>query len=149
MTLEGSKLRVNKWGWDRFSNIVYVDQPIGTGFSQGTFFDYPTSEEKIWRQLKIFFNKFYDIFPKYRGRDVYITGESYAGHYIPNIAVRWTKYEMRLKWGRLKGVAIGNGWVDPYLQIPKYASFAFNNNLINKPSKVVLDIGFKLCQYLI
>lgn len=25
-------------------------------------------------------------YPEFKGRDIYITGESYAGHYIPNIA---------------------------------------------------------------
>ncbi len=31
----------------------------------------------------------------------------------------------------LKGMAIGNGWVDPYIQYPQYATFAYENNLID------------------
>jgi len=39
-----------------------------------------------------------------------VTGESYAGHYIPAIGVELLKNKLNLV-----GVAIGNGWVDPML----------------------------------
>jgi len=49
-----------------------------------------------------------------QGRDFYITGESYAGHYIPSIAFYLVNNATDLGVN-FKGVAIGNGWVDPIL----------------------------------
>ena len=63
--------------------MVWVEQPIGTGFSQGK----PTakSEADVASQFLGFFKKFVDTFGL-QGRKVYITGESYAGYYVPYIA---------------------------------------------------------------
>ena len=49
----------------------------------------------------------------------------------------------------LKGIAIGNGLTDPFQQYPAYAKFSYENNLISKEWRDVLDGGFKACQALI
>ena len=51
--------------------------------------------------------------PEFANRDLYLTGESYAGHYLPAIAHHLLTKVTDLPLV-LKGVAIGNGWVDPY-----------------------------------
>lgn len=53
-----------------------VEQPVGTGFSQGT----PTAknENEVAEQFLGFFKNFVDTFAL-QGKKVYITGESYAG----------------------------------------------------------------------
>jgi len=43
------------------------------------------------------------------------------------------------------GIAIGNGWVDPYHQYPEYSNFAYENKLISKPVKTILDGAYYLC----
>jgi len=58
-----------------------------------------------------------------------VIGESYAGHYVPEIASRlYFAGDPRIN---LKGIAIGNGRVNPYWQSPAYADFAYANQLIN------------------
>jgi carboxypeptidase C (cathepsin A) len=62
-----------------------------------------------------FMIKFLEKYPKLQGKDFYITGESYAGHYIPAIAHYFQflhKDDLKINF---KGLAIGNGLVDPYL----------------------------------
>lgn len=83
----------------------------------------------------------------------YLAGESYAGQYIPYIG---TTYFDRLIASdrrdnpnvfeangilntvklptRLKGVAIGNGWIDPISQYPAYVEFAVKEKLLTKGS---------------
>lgn len=62
---------------------VWVEQPVGTGFSQGT--PTATNEKEVAAQFMGFWKNFIDTFDLHN-RKVYITGESYAGYYVPNIA---------------------------------------------------------------
>ncbi|KAL8916656.1 MAG: hypothetical protein Q9172_006196 [Xanthocarpia lactea] len=73
----------NPYTWVNLTNMVWVEQPVGTGFSQGV----PTAEdeEDVAEQFLGFFKNFVDAFAL-QGRKVYITGESYAGYYVPYIA---------------------------------------------------------------
>ncbi|KUI65213.1 Serine-type carboxypeptidase F [Cytospora mali] len=73
----------NPYSWTRLTNVVYIEQPIGTGFSQGT----PTAkdEEDVADQFMRFWKNFVDTFGM-TGYKVYITGESYAGMFVPYIA---------------------------------------------------------------
>lgn len=86
--------------------------------------------------------------PEFEGRDLFITGESYAGHYIPAIAYYLINNSTKLPIN-FKGIAIGNGWVDPYLQYPQYAEFAKENGLVNETQYEYLKSGFKTCQKMI
>ncbi|KAF4778861.1 serine carboxypeptidase [Colletotrichum scovillei] len=73
----------NKWSWHRITNVVWVDQPVGTGFSQGT----PTAKDEfdVARQFLSFWRNFVDTFAM-QGYKVYVTGSSYSGMYCPYIA---------------------------------------------------------------
>ncbi|KAJ5578786.1 uncharacterized protein N7459_007750 [Penicillium hispanicum] len=73
----------NPYSWTNLTNIVYIDQPAGTGFSPGP----ATVQDEIdvANQFNDFWKNFIDTFSM-QGFKVYITGESYAGQYIPYIA---------------------------------------------------------------
>lgn len=73
----------NPWTWVNLTNVVWVEQPIGTGFSQGNVT--AASEEDVAEQFMGFFKNFVDTFAM-QGYTVYIAGESYAGYYVPYLA---------------------------------------------------------------
>ncbi|KAJ9478020.1 putative serine carboxypeptidase [Pseudozyma hubeiensis] len=73
----------NPWTWQNLTNMVWVEQPVGTGFSQGK--PNITTEAQLAEEFKGFFRNFADTFD-IKNRSVYVTGESYAGQYVPNIA---------------------------------------------------------------
>ncbi|KAL8821330.1 MAG: hypothetical protein Q9191_007327, partial [Dirinaria sp. TL-2023a] len=73
----------NEWTWVNLTNMVWVEQPVGTGFSQGT--PDATSEADVAREFLGFFKNFVDLFGLHN-RKVFIAGESYAGYYVPYIA---------------------------------------------------------------
>ncbi|CAO1603039.1 hypothetical protein XANCAGTX0491_006632 [Xanthoria calcicola] len=73
----------NPYTWVNLTNMVWVEQPVGTGFSQGT--PTATNENEVAEQFLGFFKNFVDTFGL-QGKKVYITGESYAGYYVPYIA---------------------------------------------------------------
>lgn len=87
------------------------------------------------------------MYPEFKGRDLYISGESYAGHYIPFIADYLTMDSTFTDQGiALQGVMIGNGWVDPKNQYSGYANFSYHNKLVNIVGKYALDVGFGICK---
>ncbi|KAI0595431.1 Alpha/Beta hydrolase protein [Biscogniauxia sp. FL1348] len=73
----------NPWAWNRLINMVWVEQPVGTGFSRGTVT--ATSEEDVAAQFLGFWKNFIETFSM-QGYKVYIAGESYAGLFVPYIA---------------------------------------------------------------
>lgn len=66
----------NPWAWNRLTNIVYIEQPVGTGFATGNVTI--TNEEQMAAQFLGFWKNFMELFAM-QGYKVYITGESYAG----------------------------------------------------------------------
>uniref|UniRef100_A0A7N0TU37 Carboxypeptidase n=1 Tax=Kalanchoe fedtschenkoi TaxID=63787 RepID=A0A7N0TU37_KALFE len=128
-------LKWNDFGWDKASNLLYVDQPTGTGFSYSSDRrDIRHDETGVSNDLYDFLQAFFDTHPEFVKNDFYITGESYAGHYIPALASRVHKGN-KAKEGihiNLKGLAIGNGLTDSEYQYPAYADFALTNKLISK-----------------
>ena len=68
------------------------------------------------------------LHPEFLGRDFYISGESYAGKFVPSVA-HHLKFDVSDVDLNLKGIAIGNGQVNPYDQYTVDALFAFENGL--------------------
>ncbi|CAL1366449.1 unnamed protein product [Linum trigynum] len=135
---EDMALQWNDYGWDQASNILYVDQPTGTGFSYTTDdSDIRHDETGVSNDLYNFLQEFFKGHSKYAENDFYITGESYAGHYIPALASRIFKGNQK-KEGvhiNMKGFAIGNGLTDPAYQYRAYPDFALAAKLISQSDR--------------
>ena len=140
-------LNPNAQSWNKVSNLLYIDQPVGTGFSRcSSIFHYDSTEDEIAANIKTFIDGFLVANPEFRGRDFFITGESYAGHYIPAIAYHFVKEIPAGSLGlNFKGIAIGNGWVDPVVQYPQYAEFAYENNIVSWEMYLTLKASFAHC----
>lgn len=70
------------WTWVNLTNLVWVEQPVGTGFTQGAV--EAKSEVDIANKFLRFFQNFVDLFDL-QYRKIY-TGKSYAGMYVPYIS---------------------------------------------------------------
>ena len=145
---DGKTLKSNPYSWNTRANLLYVDQPVGTGFSHSAITHLNTNEDEVAENMAQFLEKFVAKYPQLEGRDFYITGESYAGHYIPAIShnLAFKHPELKLNF---KGLAIGNGLVDPYTQYPQYDVFSYENKLIGVAEYELLKAGFAGCQGLI
>ena len=78
---EDGSLKTNANSWNEVSNLLYVDQPIGTGFSNGGIHD-ARSELEVAEDMAIMLRGFVEQNPEYAGRDSYNTGKSDASHYL-------------------------------------------------------------------
>jgi serine carboxypeptidase-like clade II len=70
------------------ANVIFLESPAGFGFSySNTTSDYEKSgDRRTAVDACIFLLNWLERFPEYKGRDFYIAGESYAGHYVPELA---------------------------------------------------------------
>ncbi|CRG92656.1 hypothetical protein PISL3812_09719 [Talaromyces islandicus] len=94
----------NMYSWNNLTNIVYIDQPAGTGFSPGP--STVNNEVDVSNEFNDFWRRFIDTFSM-QGYKVYITGESYAGMYIPYIAEGFIQ-QNDTKYFNLKGIQIND-----------------------------------------
>lgn len=74
----------NKWSWTNLSHVLWVEQPVGTGFSPGT--PNITNDDQLAAELMGFFEQFLEVFHELKGKNFWLSGESYAGFYVPYIA---------------------------------------------------------------
>lgn len=112
----------NPNSWNNRANILFLDQPVNTGYSYGEGVDTTLAASKdIYALLKLFFQQF----PQYAKQDFHIAGESYAGHYIPDDAAEILSHSD--SGINLKSVMIGNGLTDVYNQYPQYPEMACGN----------------------
>ncbi|KAG6550604.1 hypothetical protein Mapa_007857 [Marchantia paleacea] len=138
----------NDYGWDKISNIIFVDQPIGTGFSYSPDIrDLRHDEDGVSEDMYDFFQAFFEEHPQFKKNDFFVTGESYAGHYVPAVAARIHSGN-KARNGihiNMKGFAIGNGLTQPDLQYEAYADYALENGLISNDDYKRLNKIYPAC----
>ena len=68
--------------------MIFLESPAGVRFSySNTSSDYNLSgDERTADDAYVFLVKWLERFPAYKGRAFYISGESFAGHYVPELA---------------------------------------------------------------
>ncbi|PWA56515.1 serine carboxypeptidase-like 25 [Artemisia annua] len=116
---KGAKgLHLNKFSWNNVANVLFLETPAGVGFSYSNRSsdlldtgDRRTSEDSLQ-----FVIRWMERFPRYKNREVYIAGESYAGHYVPQLARQITRHNSNSHSNsiNLKGIMVGNAVTDNY-----------------------------------
>ncbi|KAF6154907.1 hypothetical protein GIB67_018344 [Kingdonia uniflora] len=121
---DGRGLRRNHKSWNKASNLLFIESPAGVGWSySNATSDYTTGDAKTAMDMHVFLMGWYDKFPEFKSRDLFLTGESYAGHYIPqlaNVLLDHNKQSTSFKF-KIKGLAIGN----PLLNLDKDVSATY------------------------
>jgi len=75
----------NNYSWNAKANVLWIDQPVGSGYSYVESYDgYVTNEKSMAMELYSALIQFFTLLPEYYN-DFYVFGESYAGKYIPSI----------------------------------------------------------------
>lgn len=144
---EDMKLHKNSNPWNRRYGLLFIDSPAGSGFSQAPSKDAMVTNHHdiardLYEGLLLFFSE-----KGFSSRDLYITGESYGGKYVPALGYyimsQNARFALRLKSERppihLRGVAIGNGLTHPHVQVLTYGATAFNMGLVDQIQQLRLD----------
>lgn len=129
-------LRPLRHTWTATHSVLYVDNPVGVGYSfTGDDAGYSTNQTAIARNLYTALVQFFALYPEYLQNEFYVAGESYAGKYVPAVsyAIHQNNPGARVKIN-LKGLAIGNGLIDPVNQMV-YSEFLYQHGLIDEHGK--------------
>ncbi|ONM36649.1 Serine carboxypeptidase-like 27 [Zea mays] len=85
---DGQTLYLNPNSWNKAANLLFLESPAGVGFSySNSSLDlYTAGDAKTALDAYAFLVNWLERFPQYKYREFYIAGESYAGHYVPQLA---------------------------------------------------------------
>ncbi|KAG1825608.1 Alpha/Beta hydrolase protein [Suillus subaureus] len=122
---------LNSYSWNNLSNMIYIDQPIGTGFSYG--FNIVNSTDAaapyVWTAFQVLFES--QLFSKYASREFIFAAESYGGHYGPSFVTYFEEQNALIAGGAIdvvpifvSALMINNGWFDPLTQMIAWLNFA-------------------------
>lgn len=143
-----SQITLNPNSWHTKANVLYLDQPIGTGFSHAALRDMVQNAAEIQDIASQVLLGFFELHKEFKGVDLYVTGESYGGHYVPYYANQYFNMQQTNPDVQLKGVAIGNGWVDAPLMYKSYVPFLLKNKFIDQVQADIYNIKVRVCMTL-
>ncbi|KAL3501878.1 hypothetical protein ACH5RR_036327 [Cinchona calisaya] len=133
----------NPGPWNRIFGVLFIDNPIGVGFSiAASPQEIPRNQHDVARHLFIAIKKFIKLDGSFKTRPIYVTGESYAGKYVPGFGYYILRQNAKLPVSsrvNLGGVAIGNGLTDPVTQVATHALNAYYSGLVNDKQRKVLE----------
>eukprot|EP00942_MAST-04A_sp_MAST-4A-sp1_P004416 g4416.t1 len=139
-------IELKESSWNKRYQMIFIDNPVGAGFSS------PSSpngycnntKECVASNLYSLLQQFYVLFPDLMNNDLFITGESYGGHYVPGISYYIHEHNNDLKKCNgptllntpcqvlpFKGFAVGDGWIDPVNQMNGYPGLLYNFGMVD------------------
>ncbi|XP_077485175.1 putative serine carboxypeptidase CPVL [Amblyomma americanum] len=136
--------------WTRSISVLYVDNPVGTGFSFTQSDDgYARNMSDVSRDMLEFLQQFFTLFDSYSSNDFYLAGESYAGKFVPVIgaALHESRGKLRLPI-RIKGLAIGNGITDPITML-RYGDYLYKIGLMDQRQATHMQKGCDMAAHMI
>ncbi|CAM6128269.1 unnamed protein product [Calypogeia fissa] len=144
----GNGLNVNIYSWNQVANVIFLESPAGVGFSYSeNASDYFTDDARTAQDAVAFLLGWLAEYPEYSSRDFYLTGESYAGHYVPELAAAILQNnnvsgQVQIP---LKGIMVGNPLFDAVTDL-EYSpvEYGWGHGMVSEP---VHDIIVQECNY--
>ncbi|KAM7484837.1 hypothetical protein LguiA_000846 [Lonicera macranthoides] len=130
------KLKFNDHTWNKAANLLFVESPVGVGFSySNTTSDLSELGDKITaHDSYIFLLNWFKRFPQFKSHDFYIAGESYAGHYVPQLSeiiFDKNKKASGEDYMKFKGFMIGNALMDDETDQTGMIDYAWDHAVIS------------------
>ena len=127
-TSKPSTLQYFNYTWSKVANVIYLESPIGVGFTYSDSPDeYSNNDDKTASDNMKSVEKLFEIFPEYGNNSLYIAGESYGGIYVPTLAeaILHATLNETYEGAPLKGIAVGNGCIGTQVGFLSEARKAF------------------------
>ncbi len=138
----------NKYSWNNEADTIYVDQPVGVGFSKVRSDDRVCrSRECVVQNMYTFLAKLMETEPELRGRPLYISGVSYGGHYVPAISEYIIRHGSEIV--NFRGAFMGSPWVDAQVQFGLDPYYLYERRIYTLWQYVYYTAATVVCRVLI
>ncbi|XP_043706099.1 serine carboxypeptidase II-2 [Telopea speciosissima] len=141
---DGKTLYLNRYSWNQVANIIFLDSPVGVGFSYSNNSEdiLNNGDKRTAEDSLAFLLKWFEQFPQYIGRDFYITGESYGGHYVPQLAQAIVRHQFAAgkKTINLKGYMVGNALTNDFTDHMGVFQFMWSAGMISDQTYKLLNL---------
>ncbi|PSC70972.1 serine carboxypeptidase 24-like [Micractinium conductrix] len=131
----GEQLIPNKFAWNQAANVLFLESPAFVGFSySNTSADATVGDKRTAADSRQFMLGWLKRFPQYASHPFWLSGESYAGHYVPDLAdeiLRGNKEDANAKRINLQGFLVGNAWSDASIDNQGAVTFWYSHGIIS------------------
>ncbi|KAK8765399.1 hypothetical protein V5799_032007 [Amblyomma americanum] len=155
MLLQNGPVQFNQYG--NFSrreltiqknmSVIYLDAPVGAGLSFTNNSGYATEMKNITNDILEFLKQFLQLFGKYRGRDFYAGGDSYAARYSVALAYEMLKNETAVDL-KFQGIIGGVGFLAPVFDLADSSDFLLQTSMLNKTGYQIFKNQFSIMRML-
>lgn len=130
------ELKLNHYSWNKAANLLFVESPVGVGFSYtNTSSDISELGDTITaKDSQTFVINWFKRFPQFRSHEFYIAGESYAGHYVPQLSELIfdnNHNPAKEDYINFKGFLIGNALLDDETDQKGMIDYAWDHAVIS------------------
>ncbi|XP_062157207.1 serine carboxypeptidase-like 28 [Alnus glutinosa] len=140
---DGKTLSLSPYAWNAEANLLFLDSPAGVGFSYTNTSEdiYTVGDQRTAKDAYTFLVKWFQRFSQYKHRPFYIAGESYAGHYIPELSQIIVRGNKGIKNPviNFKGFLLGNPLIDDYYDNIGTHEYWWNHGLISDATYEALN----------
>ncbi|CAG2117120.1 unnamed protein product [Medioppia subpectinata] len=136
-----SGLKVRNTSWIKYANLLFIDNPVGTGFS---YVDnsslYAKNNDEIAKDLLTLIKEFYKKSPEFESTPLYIFGESYGGKMTVGFAKELHRaiQDKEIK-ATFKGIALGDSWISPIDSVSTWGQYLYTLSYIDRHQKSEID----------
>ncbi|KAJ0970131.1 hypothetical protein J5N97_023008 [Dioscorea zingiberensis] len=131
-----ANLTLNSYSWNKVANLLFLEAPVGVGFS---YSNRSSDLEELGDQVTAkdshdFLLSWFHKFPSFKSHDFYLAGESYAGHYVPQLAELIYEGNKRASEDsriNFKGIMIGNAVLNDETDQMGMVEYAWSHAIIS------------------
>ncbi|XP_038563321.1 retinoid-inducible serine carboxypeptidase [Micropterus salmoides] len=126
-------LEPRKTSWVQAASVLFVDNPVGTGFSYtDSPKGYATDVATVASDMLVLLKQFFTERAEFQSIPFYIFSESYGGKMAAAISLELTK---AVAQGTVKcnfaGVALGDSWISPLDSVMTWGPYLYTTSLLD------------------
>ncbi|KAI5097602.1 retinoid-inducible serine carboxypeptidase precursor, partial [Silurus meridionalis] len=126
-------LQPRETSWVNAASVLFVDNPVGTGYSYTDSYDALTKDvAMVASDMMVLLKHFFSKTPEFQSIPFYIFSESYGGKMAAAISLALNK---AIKKGSIKcnfaGVALGDSWISPIDSVLTWGPYLYSTSLLD------------------
>ncbi|XP_064113735.1 retinoid-inducible serine carboxypeptidase-like [Macrobrachium nipponense] len=129
------------YAWTKKANLLFVDNPVGTGYSYAESYDtFTRDNDQIAKDLVVLVKEIFKNNTDLERMPFFVYAESYGGKMTVDFALA---FDAAVKNGEVvsdfRGVALGDSWISPMDSVNTWGSFLYHMGFVNRKGMETID----------